>query len=138
MIALEKYLGVPWRSGGRSLDSGVDCWGLLRCVYAAEYGILLAEHPVPDGTIATAEPLVESELLSTRWTLTENPLPGDVVALGKGAKLSHVGIYTVIPEPAILHIAFDCQACIVTLRSLRRKGFTNVNFYYHAESHYRR
>ncbi len=36
---IDKYLGIPYVHGGSTLD-GLDCWGLLKCVYA-DLGIRL-------------------------------------------------------------------------------------------------
>ncbi len=37
---LERYLGIPYREGGRGWD-GCDCWGLVRLILLEERGIAL-------------------------------------------------------------------------------------------------
>lgn len=52
---VQKYLGVPYRHGGRSLD-GLDCLGLIHMFYQ-DCGI-----PVPDG---------DGKAYDTRWVFTD-------------------------------------------------------------------
>ena len=37
---VKKYLGVPFKHQGRSIEEGLDCWGLIRAIYA-DHGITL-------------------------------------------------------------------------------------------------
>lgn len=39
----EKYLGVPFKYGGQSIDEGFDCWNLCR-VLSKEVGIDMPEY----------------------------------------------------------------------------------------------
>lgn len=36
---LDRYIGLPWKIGGRELHGGIDCWGLVRLVMRDEAGI---------------------------------------------------------------------------------------------------
>ena len=127
----EHYLGLPWKLGGRSM-TGLDCWGLLRFIYGVQFGITLSEHPV-SGKLADADMVVQEELGAHCWVPIISPQVGDVVALGKGAGLCHVGVYVETPAPSILHIAADCPSVIVGLKLLYRKGYQNVKYYRHVE-----
>lgn len=31
---IKKYLGVPFKHQGRNIQEGLDCWGLIRAIYA--------------------------------------------------------------------------------------------------------
>jgi probable lipoprotein NlpC len=33
LLNIEKYVGVPYKMNGRSPEEGLDCWGLVKCVY---------------------------------------------------------------------------------------------------------
>lgn len=45
MIDVSKYVGVRYKHNGRSIQEGLDCWGLVMCIFA-ELGIAL---PGTDG-----------------------------------------------------------------------------------------
>ena len=129
----EKYLGIPWLSGGRVLERGLDCWGLLRHIYYVEFDIELSEHAVPIGTLATGDSLIEHEKETHAWFEIDDVTPGDVVALGNAGGFSHVGVYVEVPEPSIIHIARDRTSCIASLRTLVRQGFHRIKYYRHVD-----
>lgn len=41
---IERYIGIPWRMGGRDSSSGLDCWGLVREFYKNEFDINLPAY----------------------------------------------------------------------------------------------
>lgn len=45
LIEVEKYIGIPYKHNGRSIEEGLDCWGLVMCIFK-ELGISL---PGSDG-----------------------------------------------------------------------------------------
>ncbi len=136
----ERYLGQPWKTGGREAKDGFDCWGFLRWVYKCEFNIEVSEHVAPVGELAPPAEVVAEELTSQQWLPISGPTIGDVVALGRGKpgymgtnSFSHVGIYVETPAPALLHIIANGTSCIVTLKALYRQGFGNVKFYRHVK-----
>ena len=129
----EQYLGIPWQSGGRKLTTGLDCWGLLRHIYAVEFGIELSEYAVPLGTLASMDDVLETEKLTHTWFEIDSVTPGDVVALGNAGGFSHVGVYVEIPEPSIIHIVKNKTSCIASLRNLLRQGFHRIKYYRHVD-----
>lgn len=38
---LESYVGLNFKSHGRTIDEGVDCYGLVRLIFAERFGTLL-------------------------------------------------------------------------------------------------
>ncbi|HBS58565.1 MAG TPA: glycoside hydrolase [Firmicutes bacterium] len=40
LVDVSKYVGVPYKHNGRSIQEGLDCWGLVMCVFA-ELGVTL-------------------------------------------------------------------------------------------------
>lgn len=76
-----QYIGVPYRFGGNSPQSGFDCSGLVNHVYRETLGIIL---PRTSRQLATVGVAVGAEDLR----------PGDLVFFNtRGAPHSHVGIY---------------------------------------------
>lgn len=115
------YTAIPWREKGRGTD-GVDCYGLLRLVYARELGV---ELPGFEGIgycegcdrRALAEAI---DRFSTDWRpvpLAE-ALPFDAVRLRTCAPL-HIGI--VVAPPRFLHVEAGVDSCIERWDSLRWK-----------------
>lgn len=112
------YIGLSYAPRGRE-RSGLDCWGLVRLVYAEERGIELpslaneyADHPDEREQLAA--------LIATKrdhWIETDAPQSGDVVLLRILGAPSHVGLVT---EPgSMLHIREGSDAVIERLDSVR-------------------
>lgn len=131
----EKYLGIPWLSGGRNASEGLDCWGLLCHIYKCEFNIDIPAYNVPVGTLAKPETIATGELDNSCWFEVKDPASSDVVILGNSNRFTHVGVYVEIPDAAIIHSAKNCLSCIVTLRILTRYGYTRHKFYRHVDSH---
>ncbi|MCX8522043.1 MAG: C40 family peptidase [Rhodoferax sp.] len=75
------FLGVPYRRGGNSAETGFDCSGLVRTLYQQTAGLLLPRK-ASDQAAAT-EKIDKKELL-----------PGDLVFFNTMRRaFSHVGIY---------------------------------------------
>lgn len=76
----ERFLGVPYRWGGLSLDSGVDCSGLAMSVYRL---------------IGLAMPRTAREQFQWGRRLQSDPFKGDLVFFDTGGDgdVTHVGLY---------------------------------------------
>lgn len=89
-----RYVGLPWRAHGRDRD-GVDCWGLVRLVYAAELGIDLPCYAdTCPGLDERAE--LSALLLAQRdagpWHEVDDIQPFDVLLFRVGAHATHVAV----------------------------------------------
>lgn len=75
------FLGVPYRLGGNSVDSGFDCSGFVKAVYQQTVGLVLPRK-------------ADQQAAATR-SITPNELqPGDLVFFNTLHRaFSHVGIY---------------------------------------------
>ena len=68
------YVGIPWRWRGRSRRFGVDCYGVVRLVYAEKCRINLPEHQY----LSTADALAHIEDERSAWIPVQTPEPFDV------------------------------------------------------------
>ena len=75
------FIGVPYRRGGESAETGFDCSGLVRALYAQAWGTILPRRA--NEQAAATEKIDKSELK-----------PGDLVFFNTMRRaFSHVGIY---------------------------------------------
>ena len=75
------FLGVPYRRGGNSIETGFDCSGFVRAMYQQTVGLLLPRSA--DQQAAATQTIEKSELK-----------PGDLVFFNTMRRaFSHVGIY---------------------------------------------
>lgn len=75
------FLGVPYRRGGNTVESGFDCSGFVRAIYEQSVGLLLPRK-------------AEQQAAATQ-SIDKNDLqPGDLVFFNTLKRaFSHVGIY---------------------------------------------
>jgi len=91
VIASMNFLGMPYRRGGSSVDSGFDCSGFTRHIFALSLGLALPRR-VDDQ--ASANGLVRVDRSDLR--------PGDLVFFNTLKRtFSHVGIY--VGEGKFIH-----------------------------------
>lgn len=90
---------------------GLDCWGLLRLVYAERLGIVLPayEGAPDDAECAETGALIVREA-KTWWGRVRDPAPFDAVLFRVGVWPAHVGV--VVGPGRMLHIARDDAAKI--------------------------
>ena len=92
MIWWAKYVGIPFLDGGRDM-AGLDCWGLVRLIYAQELDIDLPDY----GEVSAKDLLRVARSLdagSERWLSVDDPVEFDLVAmrLYDRAWVGHVGV----------------------------------------------
>lgn len=81
VVSAMGFLGVPYRYGGNSADTGFDCSGLVRAVFEQSVGKILPRRA--DEQAAATQTIDRSELK-----------PGDLVFFNTMRRaFSHVGIY---------------------------------------------
>ncbi len=87
-----KYIGIPFVDGGRDKD-GLDCWGLIRLVYAEQLGIDLPGY----GEVSASELTRIARSMygaQERWDVVAPPMPFDLVAMRFYGRswVGHVGL----------------------------------------------
>ena len=81
VMAAMGFLGVPYRRGGNSAETGFDCSGLVRAIYGQTIGLMLPRRADEQ---AAATQLIDRKELQ----------PGDLVFFNTMRRaFSHVGIY---------------------------------------------
>lgn len=88
-----RYVGVPYVEGGRDVqrDGGLDCWGLVRLVYAEQYGVNLPAYEDAAGEDEAVERMARER---EGWAQVETPRTGDLVLLRIKGREQHVGVVT--------------------------------------------
>ena len=106
-IWVGKYVGIDFADHGRTVDDGLDCWGLVCLVYEREFGIRLPSFAVvykdtEDKPAISA--MVTNETENDRWDKVPagQEQVGDVVVMRFHGQPVHVGI--VIGDNRFLHI----------------------------------
>lgn len=118
---VDAYVGLPWQPRGRD-RSGVDCWGLVRLVYAERLGIVLPSYD----TVGPAEPLavartVRRESAGMEWQ--EIAVPAARTFDFAVMRAGHIGL--VAPRRMILHIPEGASSALQPMAALlhRIDGF---------------
>ena len=77
---LESYVGLGFKQHGRNIDEGVDCYGLVRLIFAERFGTLL-----PNFLEQT-----ESEISKVRLEPTDTPGKAALIFI-RDRGLPHIG-----------------------------------------------
>lgn len=112
-----RYVGIPFRDGGRD-ESGCDCWGLVRLIYARELGIYLPTYGETSAfnlqqVVMLMQQGAQAEAV---WIEPQEPGEFDVVVMRRtsgGRAPSHVGVLT--QTGALLHVESRTDAVMVPL-----------------------
>jgi len=103
------YVGVPWVARGRDRD-GLDCYGLVRLVFAEQRGVELPEY---EGYVSAREraeiaAMIEGAAGSVDWRKIDRAEAFDVAVFRTGRLASHVGV--MIDARRMLHVADGREA----------------------------
>jgi len=101
-LSVGPYVGLPYQARGRSLE-GVDCYGLVRIVYAEELGLELPRYEdAPECRDATVTSYLMTE--AARWIQVQpgEEGPGDIIVLHRYNRSGHVGV--VVRPGEMLHV----------------------------------
>lgn len=111
-----RYIGTPFKDGGRGADA-VDCWGLVRLVYAAELGIDLPRY----GEISARDLMRVARAMGAvkddGWNAVTDPRAFDVALMrsgrGGGDTVVHVGL--MIDARRVMHVDAATATTVVPL-----------------------
>jgi cell wall-associated NlpC family hydrolase len=89
VVTAVSFLGVPYRRGGNSAETGFDCSGFVRAMYNQTVGLMLPRRAAEQA--AATQPVARADLK-----------PGDLVFFNTMRRaFSHVGIY--VGEGKFIH-----------------------------------
>lgn len=106
------YVGLPFKEKGRD-RGGVDCWGLVRLVYAGELGVELPGYDEGYASLAERDEiagLMDVERSRPVWRLVNAATEFDVLVFRLGRLGTHVGIGC--GGRRMLHVPVDAGACL--------------------------
>ena len=107
---VETYIGLPFKEHGRKRD-GVDCWGLVRLVLAAQFDIDLPAYMA--GYASTEDAADIARLIRGEmgpWAETLEARPGDAVLMRLRAQPCHVGV--IVAPGWMLHVEDGIDSCL--------------------------
>jgi len=91
VLSAMNFLGVPYKRGGNSIDSGFDCSGFTRHIFEKSVGLVLPHRADEQARLSSLMPIKQDELK-----------PGDLVFFNTMRRtFSHVGIY--VGEGKFIH-----------------------------------
>lgn len=130
VVDVMQYMGVPFVYGGRERETGLDCWGLVRCVFA-DCGVELPSYTrvQADRNSEVSHTIREQQRLYTevkdwRWLLLvknkgRSGPPMIVTMRNGGVVANHVGVW--IGGIEILHTTPAAGVSILRLDSDRKR-----------------
>lgn len=99
-----KYLGIPWKDGGRNEKEGLDCWGFVRYYYEVEKSVILPKYEGVSSTEIPKDECADFIVNSFTYTLfdeVDNPSADDICLFSIGGNILHVGI--IIDNKKMIH-----------------------------------
>lgn len=128
----EDWLGIPYESSGRSLK-GLDCWGLVYCLYKNLLGIELPKidkeyiNGLNTSEVAPIFKDYESLFLETElFEKVKKPKTFDLILFRRSGHVSHVAIY--LNGYNFLHAENKSGSCIENLK--HRYWINRITGYY--------
>ena len=126
-----KYIGLPYKQNGRT-ETGVDCWGLARLVYAQELGIELPSYAdlYQGSWDEQVTKLIEHS--KDGWQQVQDPQPGDLCVFNIYGEPAHVGVY--VGNDKFLHSREGLDTVIDSVNSSQWRKRLDGYFRYKPES----
>lgn len=129
-----RYIGMPYCLGADG-SSSHDCWSLVRCVMADQYGIDVPVINLMDDSLLKQVRAFEAHEERGKWLSVSEPQEGDCVLLSHATHPHHAGIWIEADEAGVLHALGEGQSGIGVVftaqHALRWQGWGHLEFYRH-------
>ena len=114
-MTLQTYMGLPFKSHGRTLKEGVDCIGLVLLVLKGEFDTVVPDrwkYDTPDDKKVAANFVAEMAASDTGLSGWKpcGPEAGAVVLFEVRGAVRHIGI--MVDNERFLHIMKNTLSCI--------------------------
>lgn len=99
-----EFIGIPFQRNGIDRN-GVDCWGLVRLIYAERFKVELPRYAYDDFKCSTISPIIRSAAKAS-WQAIEHAhdeRPGDVVVFKAQGQPAHLGL--IVARNIMIHAA---------------------------------
>lgn len=133
---IRKYIGIPHIDGGRDIETGLDCWGLVRYFYNDEFGIELPEYKsittIEKDYRSTSEKILMTDCyrnfkyMNPSNTDIDDLRYGDILIFTIGGQPIHTGIF--IEKKLMLHSNANSSGI---------EGFTGIKWNKRIHSYHR-
>lgn len=111
------FVGIPFREGGRDREA-LDCWGLVRLVFAERFAVLLPDYAdITSQDTRRVARAMAGACDAGPWRSVTEPQAGDVLMMtaAPGARLPlHVGVMT--DAAHVLHTFPGQNSCVLPIR----------------------
>lgn len=100
---IKKYLGIPFKHQGRKIEEGLDCWGLIKAIYA-DCGVDLFDLDSYEINWPKNGKNHFMEHYSQQWERVDRPQLMDVVLFwASPVVVNHAGL--ILNESRFIHAA---------------------------------
>jgi cell wall-associated NlpC family hydrolase len=89
---ISKYVGIPYKTHGRTIKEGLDCYGLVLLIYN-EHGIMLPDIYYSDTNITTNKRIMEGLESTIPNKKIDEPEPLCIIEFIVLGEPSHIGVY---------------------------------------------
>lgn len=115
MDAFAKYVGIPFKEGGRNRD-GIDCYGLVRLILFEVFSVATLDYS--DYRIdnrADCAHLINKGAANGEWEAVQHPARGDVVVLNIHGQPMHCGM--VLGSGLFIHASHETGVVVERLNA---------------------
>lgn len=114
-------IGTKWLPGGRDVEAGLDCYGLVHHLYQHCFEVSLPEHAINFEDFRNISKAVDVELdLEGNWSSVNVPVDWCVVGMSASKKVvHHVGIFLL---GKVLHAVPNTGVVFQDFHSLKSNG----------------